>query len=277
MIADYHIHTSACGHAVGGMEEYVERAISLGLTEMGFSDHMPLLNRRDPSLTMDLDQLPLYSKRVEELREKFPQISIKLGIEADYLPGYERETRKLLSSHPFDFVYGSVHFIDGWGFDDERELKGWALRDVDRTYREYFKLLRASAETRLFDIIAHPDLIKKFGHRPTEDMRGEMEMTAEVFKKTGVAAEVNSSGLRKPVGEPYPSSEYLRILRRYNIPIVLGSDAHTPKDVGRNFREIVGMARGAGYRTAAIFERRRIAGDYPLREIEIWSEKRLLR
>ena len=121
---DYHMHTPLCGHAKGEPFEYVEHAISVGLTEIGFSDHAPLLSHRDPRVTMDYDQLPLYHSMIREVQDKYKdQISIKLGIEADFLPGFEDKTKEMLAAFPYDYVIGSIHFMGKWAFDDPIHLQ----------------------------------------------------------------------------------------------------------------------------------------------------------
>ena len=259
---DYHIHTKRCGHAQGEMEQYVQGGIAAGLEEIGFSDHLPFFHKRDPGYTMALEELPAYVEDVGKLRDRYPDIRVKLGIEADFIPGEERQTEALLKAHPFDFVLGSVHFINGWGFDIPEEEKSWKGKDVDQIYRDYFKLLRQTAKAGFFDIIGHTDLVKKFGHRPSRKLSDEIEKTAVTFKETGVAVEVNTSGLRKPVREIYPALEILKLYRRYEIPIVFGSDAHAPQEVGKDFDKAASYAKGAGYSQALIYEKRRVVGTY---------------
>lgn len=261
---DYHIHTKRCGHAEGEMAEYVEQAIAAGLAEIGFSDHLPFPHKRDAGYTMAPEELPGYVKEVEALRRRYPQIRIKLGIEADYFPGGEKETERLVKTYPFDYVLGSIHFIDGWGFDIPEEKDTWKGKDVEAVYRSYFALLRESARLPFFDIIGHSDLVKKFGHRPGSPLKEEIEETARVFKEEGVAVEVNTSGLRKPAKEIYPSRILLEAYRRVAVPIVFGSDAHAPKEVGQDFDHAVALAKSVGYQEALIFEKRRASGRYRL-------------
>jgi histidinol-phosphatase (PHP family) len=258
-ISDYHIHTPLCGHANGQPAEYVKRALALGLKEIGFSDHAPLLSHRDPDITMDLDDLPLYHKVIEKLQRQYQgKILVRIGIEADFLPPYTNELRKLLAEFPYDYVIGSVHFLEGWAFDDPQQLNGWQDADINEIYHKYYHALRQSAESGLFDIIAHVDLVKKFGHRPSREMTQEITQTAQVFKKTGVVIEINTSGLRKPVGEIYPNLNALEIYNQFGVPITFGSDAHDPNEVGRDFTQAVELAKSAGYDTYAIFSRRKI-------------------
>ena len=255
---DYHIHTPLCGHAVGEPAEYVEHAIKIGLPEIGFSDHAPLVSHEDARYTMNDSQLPLYHKMIQDVQSRYKKIRIKLGLEADYIPSFEGETKKLLSNFPYDYVIGSVHFIDRWAFDDPDEKVKWITKDIDRVYRDYYKLLRQSAESGLFDIMGHVDLVKKFGYRATKDLTDEIKKTADVFKKSGVVVEINTSGLRKPVHEIYPSILALKIYAEAGVPITFSSDSHDPKDVGRDFDKAAALAKEAGYKSYAVFKSRKI-------------------
>jgi histidinol-phosphatase (PHP family) len=255
-LVDYHMHTVRCGHAEGRMEEYAARAVEMGLREIGFSDHFPMLHREDTTLSMGLDELPLYVREVEELRERFPQLSIRLGIEVDYLPGYEARQSSMLAEHPFDYIMGSLHFVDGWGFDDPRNLDGYKGRDLLELWQRYFELLGDAAESGLFDVLAHPDLIKKFGFRPEVDVSNLYRTCLDRVADAGVAVEVSTAGLRKPVGEIYPSEEFLRLCYERGIAVTLGSDAHHPREVGDRFEEALRLLRRVGYEEAAVFDAR---------------------
>lgn len=254
---DYHIHTTRCGHAKGNMKDYVKRARELSLHEIGFADHLPLITKQDPSLTMSIDQLDEYVQSIESLKNEFPDISIKTGIEADYLPGLEEETARLLNAYDFDYVIGSIHFIDGWGFDDSRYIEGYKDWDIYELYAHYFRLVKGAAESSLFDIIGHMDLIKKYNFKPNKDIAPLLEETTRAIKNAGVCVEINTAGLRKPVGEIYPSLEILKICFNAGIPITLGSDAHAPEQVGMDFDQALSYAKQAGYREYAIFSGRK--------------------
>ena len=255
---DYHMHTPLCNHAVGQPEEYVERALKVGLAEIGFSDHAPLVSHEDKRYTMSSTQLPLYHSMIEKVQKKYPTLTIKLGVEADYIPGFEKQTRALLAGYPYDFVIGSVHFIDRWAFDDPEEHVKWRDKDINTVYKDYYKLLRQSAESGLFDIMGHVDLVKKFGHRASEDLTPEVEQTAQVFKKSGVTVEINTSGLRKPVNEIYPSLACLKIYAKHGVPITFSSDSHDPNDVGRDYDKARDLALVAGYREYNVFKQRKV-------------------
>lgn len=251
-LPDYHTHTSRCGHASGSAAEYVRAAHERGLTGIGVCDHLPLAGHRDPELSMDLADLPGYVEEVMELKRAHPGY-VFLGIEADYEPESFDETRELLRAFPFDYVVGSVHFLDGWAFDDPRCQDGWTGRDIDEVYRRYFELVAEAAETGAFTILGHLDLVKKFGHRPERPPLEAARSLVERVKRSGVAVEINTAGLRKPVSEVYPDIALLRLLRIAGVPLTFGSDAHTPNDVGRDFDYALRLAHAAGYdRYAAI-------------------------
>ncbi len=258
-ISDYHMHTPLCGHASGEPAEYADAALKSGLQEIGFSDHAPLFSHKDPGIAMDLSQLPGYHRTIEDIREKFSaRLTVRIGIEADYMPGYEKETRAMLAAYPYDYVIGSVHFIAQWGFDDPIQLMEWDKKDVNTIYREHFKLIRQSALSGLFDILGHVDLVKKFDFHPTEDMSEEIEENARTFKKAGVVVEINSSGLHKPAGEIYPSQAHLKAYRKQGVLITFGSDAHKPQQVGRDFDKARDWALAAGYDNYVMFAKRKI-------------------
>jgi len=258
-IVDYHLHTVLCGHATGSPEEYVRQAIKVGLREIGFADHAPLVSHRDPSITMDFDQLPEYHRLIEDVQRDFrDRITIRLGLEADFIPGFENQTQEIINGYHYDYIIGSVHFIKEWAFDNPQEINGWKNKDTDRIYVQYYEYLRCCAETRMFNIMAHVDLVKKFGHRPTKDMASEITKTAEVFKACGVAIEINTSGLRKPVKEIYPSLAALKIYCKAGVPITFGSDSHGPQEVGKDFDQAWELAKSAGYKTYVLFRGRRI-------------------
>ncbi|MCL6472804.1 MAG: histidinol-phosphatase HisJ [Firmicutes bacterium] len=253
---DYHIHTKRCGHAQGEMADYVRHARTLSLEEIGFADHLPLLFKQDPTLTMSLEELDEYIQAVEQIKNEFPDILIKSGIEADYLPGFEENTSRILKSYNFDFVIGSVHFIDGWGFDDSRYIDGYKDWDLFELYARYFDLVAEAASTGLFDIIGHLDLIKKYNFRPESDIAPLVEKALSAIKEAGVAVEINTAGLRKPVGEVYPSLDIIKLCFKANIPITFGSDAHRPEEVGKDFDIALAYAKEAGYDRVVVFNKR---------------------
>lgn len=258
-LVDYHIHTHLCGHAGGTPEEYVDRAVELGLSEIGFADHMPLLRIRDEHLTMEPEELPHYIDLVAGLRDSRDDITIRLGIEMDYIPGQMDEIWEAAAGIDFDYVYGSVHYIDGWDFGDSRHLSSYRGKDPDEAYRRYFELFCQAAREGGFDIMAHPDLVKKHGmgtRLPLPDMYSE---AARCLREAGVAIELNTSGLRKRALDTYPSLPFLRACAARGVPVTLGSDAHAPDQVGMDFDIAVRFMRKAGISEIATFRGRRRA------------------
>jgi histidinol-phosphatase (PHP family) len=255
-LVDYHIHTELCGHARGEPIDYVREAQRLGLREIGFADHMPLLRIRDEHLTMAPDELPQYVETVRELQKSVDGLTIRLGIEMDYIPGQMDEIWEAASGIDFDYVYGAVHYIDGWDFGDSRHLSSYQGRDPDEMYGRYFELFREAALEGGFDIMAHPDLVKKHGIVSSLPLKEMYEEAARVLKEADVAIEVNTSGLRVRVAESYPHPTLLGACARQGVPVTLGSDAHRPWQVGADFDIALRLLRRAGIREIATFERR---------------------
>ncbi|WP_027366037.1 histidinol-phosphatase HisJ [Desulfotruncus alcoholivorax] len=266
---DYHVHTSRCGHAAGEMKEYVEYAIKLGIKEMGFADHIPMYwldeGQRDPGLAMPEEQLPEYVAQVLRLQETYKEtITIKLGLEVDYIPGCEDKARRIIDAYPFDYVLGSVHHIDGWGFDNPAYLEQYRHININDLYHKYFTRFQAAARSGLFDIMAHPDLVKKFNYRPSKNIRQLYIDTARVLKESGVCLEVNAAGLRAPVCEIYPAPEFLAVCCQYGVPVTLGSDAHAPDQVGYRFDWVRDILVQSGYTGLATFEQRKRGPGWPV-------------
>jgi histidinol-phosphatase (PHP family) len=150
-----------------------------------------------------------------------------------------------------------VHFIDDWGFDDRRYLAGYHRWDTDALYARYFATVADSADTGLFDTIGHTDLVKKFGHRARTDQSANYRCLAERFARAGVCVEVNTGGLRKPVGEAYPHPDLLRACQQAGVPVTFGSDAHAPAEVAADLARAADVMRTAGYEQFVTFDRRR--------------------
>lgn len=260
MLVDYHIHTFRCGHAVGTVEEYVKEAKKKGIGEFGFSDHLPLYwlpeESRDPELAMGWSELDLYIREVQQAQQDNPELAIKLGIEADFIPGHEEDLERILSSLPLDYILGSVHFLDGWAFDDPGQLEKYNHVNINDLYLKYFEHVQQAAASKLFDIIAHPDLIKKFGFKPDLALSGLYLNTVLALKKHDLCIDVNAAGWRYPCGELYPSPEFLTLCYKYGVPITLGSDAHKPEQVGEGIERAVQLLKSIGFRQVATFKQR---------------------
>jgi histidinol-phosphatase (PHP family) len=256
--ADYHMHTPLCRHATGEPVEYAKHAIAIGLTEIGFSDHSPMARDDFDNWRMNFSQLDEYVEKVRKAQRDFPQLTIRLALEVDYLPGHEDWIRDLAARHPWDYFIGSVHYVsDNWDIDNPAKLSEWNNRDAFEVWSAYFDRLTMAAESRLFEIIGHADLPKKFGHRPTRICTPLYEKFMAAAGKSGCAIELNTAGLRKDCREIYPSPEILRLAFQKGVPITFGSDAHAPGEVGMNFAEAVRLARSVGYTESCRFEKRR--------------------
>lgn len=248
MAADYHMHTPLCRHASGEPTEYAAHALKLGLREIGMSDHSPMERDDFDEWRMRLDQLAEYVEKVRKAQRDFPQLSIKLGLEVDYIPGYEDWIRHLASLHPWDYFIGSVHYVsETWDLDNPQKLSEWRKRDPFEVWTAYFERLTMAAESQLFDIIGHADLCKKFCFVPTQDCTHLYTRLLQTCVTNDVAIEINTSGLRKDCQEMYPSPRIVQLACEHNVPLTFGSDAHAPGEVGMNFEQAVQLARASGY------------------------------
>ncbi|HEX5670343.1 MAG TPA: histidinol-phosphatase [Sulfuricurvum sp.] len=252
MKVDLHNHTLLCNHATGSVNEYVEAAIACGTKYFGFSDHAPM--DYDYDYRMSYYQMELYEKWVREAQECYGEkIELFLGYEVDFLPGY-MDDRVL--KRPCDYLIGSVHFIDEWGFDNPDFIHRYDGADMDLIYGRYFGLVEEMALCGKFDIVGHLDLLKVFNFFPKTDIRLLAANALKAIKKANMVIELNVSGLRKPVKEAYPSSILLESIASLEIPITFSSDAHRPDQVGMFTDEIEALARSFGYSACATYRNR---------------------
>jgi histidinol-phosphatase (PHP family) len=255
--ADYHMHTPLCRHAVGEPVDYAAQAVKLGLSEIGFSDHSPMLRDDFDDWRMRLDQLDEYVTKVSEARQQFTDLRIKLALEVDYIPGHEEWIRQLAARHPWDYFIGSVHYVsDSWDLDNPKKLSHWRERDPLEVWTVYFERLTQAAASGLFEIIGHADLAKKFCFYPKQDCTPLFTTFLAAARKSGTAVELNTAGLRKDCREIYPSRRILQLAHEAGVPITFGSDAHAPEEVGLNLMEAVELARSVGYTQRCTFSHR---------------------
>jgi histidinol-phosphatase (PHP family) len=255
--ADYHMHTPLCRHATGEPVDYARHAVALGLTEIGFSDHSPMPRDDFDKWRMFNRQLDEYVAKVRLAQKTFPQLTIRLALEVDFLPGHEDWIRALAARHPWDYFIGSVHYVsESWDIDNPAKLSEWKKHDAFEVWRIYFERLALAAESKLFDIIGHADLPKKFGIRPAQDCTPLYDHFLNAAARAGCAIELNTAGLRKECREIYPCPALLQLAFQKKVPITFGSDAHAPAEVGMNFAEAVALTRSVGYREALRFNRR---------------------
>jgi histidinol-phosphatase (PHP family) len=204
-----------------------------------------------------LDDLDHYCAFVEEM--KASGRPVKLGLEVDYVPGREEQIMELLEGRPFDYVIGSVHFI-AEGAVDHDGYDAWQASSADDVWSGYFRMLGQAAASGLYDILAHPDLVKVWGSgrpAPSRDLRSFYELALEPIAASGAAVEVSTAGLRKPVGEMYPSRELLELAVAAGSPLSLSSDAHEPKDIGHGYGVAVELLRELGVERISVFDSRR--------------------
>lgn len=256
--ADYHMHTKWCRHATGEMRDYVEAGLARGLTEIGFSAHMPVTVPFGQHLCLTAEEMHLYVAEARRLQDEYSgRIDILIGGECDFVPGREAEMDSLIAAHPFDYVFGSVHFIDGWAHDNPRQKGRWEQVDVAAAYRRYYELLVEAARFGRFDIIGHFDLVKKFGYKPGDGVNEAEAAAADAIAAAGMAVEINTAGWDRPCAEQYPSEAILRLLRERDIPICFGSDAHASNEVARHFDRARRLAWSLGWTTVSRYRSRR--------------------
>lgn len=256
------------------LDRYLDTGRERGITAFGVVDHLYRFREcrsyYEKHMLLDdssigrlqrkwLDQVCVASLSdfvgfVTEAKKTRPQLA--LGIEADFFPGGEAELKELLSGFEWDYVIGSVHFLDGWGFDNPETKDQFMGRDVLVTYARYFDFMRQACESGLFHIIAHPDNLKVFGFRPDDEQEllPYYRMIAEQMIQSGVTTEINTGlAYRFPIAESCPSPLYLSVLAEYQVPVTLSSDAHFPDDIGMLLDHARAAAEDVGYRELAIF------------------------
>jgi histidinol-phosphatase (PHP family) len=256
---DYHMHTPLCKHAAGPMEDYVQRGIDLGLREIGFADHNPLPGGRSANVRMDETELDYYVERVTELRFRYRgKIDVMLGLEMDYVEGLEDYLTQQLARYPWDYVIGSIHFLD-----KDCRAPSWP-RNYDghphTLYARYFDLMRRMVRSGLCDIVGHFDVAKRSGFMPGEREAEDIARTLQEIKTADISIEINTSGYRHPElsePQPYPTLAVAEQALTLGIPLTVNSDAHTPDQVGLKFGEIEQFLKRKGCRQLAQFDRRK--------------------
>ncbi len=247
MLQDYHIHALAHGeyqYTYDWLRTFVIAARERGITELGFSEHDEYLSRIDLAV-------------LQRLRQEFPDMNIRLGLEVDFIPGREEHIREISRQYDFDYLIGSIHFIDGWGFDHPDFSHLFTGKDIDQIYRSYFELVHRAVKSGLFDVVGHLDLIKIWGHRPRKhSVKHYVEPLLNSIKAAGMVIEINSAGLRKPVKEIYPAPELVDLIFSRGIAVTLGSDAHHPAQLGEGLPEARQMLIDAGFKSIAGFDQR---------------------
>jgi len=249
MLADYHTHTPLCMHAEGEPEAYIDAAIAAGLTEYGISDHAPAEPEPFDDWRMLMSDMPKYLEWIARARARAgDRLPVRTGLECDWLPGCEGWIEKLRGLSDWDYLIGSVHYLaDKWDFDNPKWLGKWAEIDVEEAWQHYWNTYTEMADSGLFDICGHPDLIKKFGYRPAGDLSRFYEPAIDAIATSGALIEINTAGWHKPCEEQYPHLEFLELANQAGIGLTISSDAHAPSEVARDFDKAIALAKQAGY------------------------------
>lgn len=253
MVVDLHNHTVMCNHASGSIDEYILKAINSGTKTFGFSEHAPM--NFDPNYRLAFNQMQHYETLILQAKEKYKDdIEILLGYEVDYIKGYIDE--RVLHAD-VDYLIGSIHFLDKWGFDNPEFIGEYENKNIDQIWQDYFDTVEQMAKSRLFDIVGHLDLIKVFKFLPNVNIVELAQKALQAIKDADMVLEINMAGYRKPIAESYPSKPLLQAAYDLDIPITFSSDAHAPEQVSLFAKEIVHLAKEIGYTHCAKFHKRK--------------------
>jgi histidinol-phosphatase (PHP family) len=245
---DYHVHTTFSDGS-GSVAECIEQAIAEGLTEIGISDHVSPAQPSPWAMpTIPFARLEHYVATVRDAASCYDEITVLLGVEADYAPEHEAQLQALLDAWPFDYVIGGVHAVEGFDFDDPDRRQDPRWSDADALHAAYYQAVRRAAEFGGFDVIAHLDYIGLWGHAPGPAVGDVISSALDAIAASGAAIELNTDRFSDPAGVMYPSDELLSAANRRRIPLVISSDAHAAVQVGRLWNEALERAVRAGFR-----------------------------
>jgi histidinol-phosphatase (PHP family) len=271
VLTDYHVHlrpddleqTAARAFTAANAERYREVASERGIEELGVAEHVYRF-----TAALDVWQHPLWQEYAHDDLDAYcsfvrDETDLRLGIEADFVPGREERMRELLEQREWDYVIGSIHFLAEGALDYDKYDVWNSGRSPDHVWRTYFTWLGEAAASGMFDVLAHPDLVKYWGPTqsgrpwPERDLRFYYDLAMEQIAESGVAVEVSTAGLRKPVGEIYPSAALLEMLVDAGVPLALSSDAHEPDQLGYRYEDAVALLADHGVTELAVFDGRR--------------------
>jgi histidinol-phosphatase (PHP family) len=268
MLTDYHVHlrrdgvehTAEEAFTAANAERYHEVAAERGVEALGVSEHVHRFRQ-----ALDVWDHPFWRRNARDDLDAYcefvrEETALALGIEADFIAGREDRMASLLEERDWDYVIGSIHFVGRTALDQEGEWDVWRDGDPDRVWRRYFELLGEAARTGLYDVLAHPDLVKVWGDEarvPARDLRFYYEVAMDGIAESDVAIEVSTAGLRKPVGEIYPARAFLEMCLEAGRPVALSSDAHTPNELAYGYEQALELLDSLGVDRVAVFERRR--------------------
>jgi histidinol-phosphatase (PHP family) len=266
VLTDYHLHlrpdeadTPAERYFTAeNVDRYLNAAERAGIGELGAAEHIHRFTQ-----ALDLWRHPFWEEEARDDLDSYCRFvrgtGLRLGIECDFVPGAEDRTASLLETRDFDYVVGSVHFLGDEAVDHQGFDVWEGLGDPDQVWSRYFETLAEAARSGLFDILAHPDLVKVWGAArplPARDPRFYYEPAIEAIADSGIAVEVSTAGLRKPVGELYPAPAFAEMCVEAGAVFALSSDAHRPEEVGFEYGRAVDFLGELGVREICVFERR---------------------
>lgn len=268
VLYESHCHTPLCKHAFGEPDEYAAVALARGFKGITFTCHCPLPDGFSANVRMAPEQYEDYVRMIEATRVAYAgRLDVRLGLESDYYPGVESWLEALHARVPLSHVLGSVHYQ----VTDYRKL--FYRGDLNQYQELYFEHLALSAESGLFDTLAHPDLIKNESPEGWDfsRIRPFLESALDRIAATGVAMELNTSGVLKALPEMNPSPPQLRLMAERGIPVVIGADAHVPQRVGDGYPVALRLLQQAGYSEVSFFldrQRQTVAIDLALAQLE---------
>lgn len=268
MLTDYHLHLRPDEEdaspqqyfTAANVDRYLAAAAGAGIEEVGVSEHVYRFHQ-----ALDLWSHPLWIANAHDDLDAYCEFvrttPLRLGIECDFIPGAEEQTAALLAVRDFDYVVGSVHFVgDGDAAVDHDGFDVWESGgDAERIWGRYFAMVAEAARSKLFDVLAHPDLVKVWGRGrplPEGDLRRFYEPAVEAIAESGIAVELSTAGLRKPVAELYPATAFAELCVEAGAPFALSSDAHLPEQVGFEYDKAVDFLDALGVGEICVFERR---------------------
>jgi histidinol-phosphatase (PHP family) len=267
VLTDYHLHlrqddleaTADEYFTEENVDRYQAAAEEHGIAELGVSEHVYRFEQ-----SLEVWDHPFWREQARDDLDAYAEFvgatPLRLGLEADFIPGAEDRTANLLEGRPFDYVVGSVHFLGNRAVDHEGYDVWEDEGDPDRVWSRYFETLAEAARSGLFDILAHPDLVKVWGRGrplPDRDPRFFYEPAVEAISRSGIAVEVSTAGLRKPVGEIYPSRSFAEMCVEAGAEFALSSDAHAPEQVGYGYDQAMEFLEELGVERISVFEGRR--------------------
>lgn len=251
-----HTHSTFCGHAYSTLDEMVQAASEAGITALAATEHYPLSPafKEYSFASMPSARLAEYADAVRSIRKRYPRMQILLGCELDWLGDWEDRGITPESFAEYDIVLGSVHFIDGWLFNSSRCKERWSDVDPDDIWERYVDLWCEAATSPMpYTVMAHPDVIKKFGYYPDRAKLQDMyDRMAQAAASGGRMIEVNTSGKFTPCGEYYPTLDLLKRFHDAGVRCTVGTDAHRAEHIARDIREAYAFMREAGYTEVAV-------------------------